>query len=78
MRKLKKLAIEIQNVARRKLRIIVNAEILDDLRIPPGNRLELLRANLSGFYSIRIIDQWRIKFKWAERDAYGNHQFKDA
>ncbi|GAB1433784.1 hypothetical protein MASR2M29_24310 [Spirochaetota bacterium] len=50
--------------------MIDNSEVLDDLRIPPGNRLELLRGNLSGFYSIRINDQWRIKFKWAEGDAY--------
>src|SRR5574344_2179040 len=66
----KKLPVEIQNVARRKLRMIDNAEILDDLRIPPGNRLELLQGNLKGYSSIRINDQWRIKFKWSEGGAY--------
>lgn len=66
----KKLPVEIQNVARRKLRMIDNAEILEDLRIPPGNRLESLQGNLKGYNSIRINDQWRIKFKWSEGGAY--------
>jgi len=60
----KKLPNEIQETARRKLRIINNSLNVDDLRIPPGNRLEMLKGNLSGFYSIRINDQWRITFQW--------------
>ena len=54
----------IQQVARRKLRMLNNAEMLDDLRVPPANRLERLRGNRAGQYSIRINDQWRICFKW--------------
>jgi len=66
----KKLPNEIQETARRKLRIINNSLNVDDLRIPPGNRLEMLKGNLSGFYSIRINDQWRVVFKWSEGDAF--------
>lgn len=47
-----------------------NAENLEDLRVPPGNRLELLKGNLSKFYSIRINDQWRIIFQWSEGGAH--------
>ena len=57
-----KLPSDIQNTARRKLRMIAAAKIIDDLRIPPGNRLERLKGNLSDFWSIRINDQWRIVF----------------
>jgi proteic killer suppression protein len=60
----KKLPSEIQNTARRKLRMINNAANIIDLRIPPANHLEELSGNLNGFYSIRINDQWRIIFKW--------------
>ena len=66
----KKLPNEIQETARRKLRIINNSFNVDDLRIPPGNRLEMLKGNLSGFHSIRINDQWRVVFKWSEGDAF--------
>jgi len=62
--KSKKLPSAIQNVARRKLRMIEAAKVLEDLRIPPGNRLEKLVGNLDGFYSIRINAQWRIVFKF--------------
>lgn len=58
----KKLPSEIQNVARRKLRMINNAQNITDLRIPPANHLEKLSGNLSGLYSIRINNQWRIIF----------------
>lgn len=51
-------------VARRKLRQLEIAVRLDDLRVPPGNRLEALRGNRQGQYSIRINDQWRICFRW--------------
>ncbi len=66
----KKLPAEIQNTARRKLRMIDNAEVFEDLKIPPGNRLEHLKGNLQEYYSIRINDQWRVIFKWSQGDVY--------
>jgi toxin HigB-1 len=60
---------DIQDRALRKLRQIDAARSLDDLRNPPGNRLEALRGNRSGQMSIRINDQWRICFRWSEGDA---------
>jgi len=54
------------DAARRKLLAIDSAEYLDDLRIPPGNRLEALRGNRSGQHSIRINDQWRVTFVWRD------------
>lgn len=60
---------EIQDIARRKLRMLNNAAILDDLRTPPGNRLEALRGNRGGQHSIRINDQWRICFAWKPGQA---------
>jgi proteic killer suppression protein len=60
---------EIQEVARRKLRMLNNAQNLADLRIPPGNRLERLQGDRAGQYSIRINDQWRICFEWQGTDA---------
>jgi proteic killer suppression protein len=65
-----KLLNEIQDVARRKLRMIHNAQDDNDLRIPPANRLEKLKGDLKEFYSIRINNQWRIIFKWINNDAY--------
>ena len=56
----------IQDVARRKLRMLNSARRLDDLRIPPANRLEALRGDRKGRYSIRINDQWRICFGWTD------------
>ena len=61
---------EIQDVARRKFRMIHNAQDVNDLRIPPANRLEKLKGDLKEFYSIRINNQWRIIFKWINNDAY--------
>ncbi|HEY6898077.1 MAG TPA: type II toxin-antitoxin system RelE/ParE family toxin [Rhodocyclaceae bacterium] len=61
----RRLPSEIQAIARRKLRMINNAHALDDLRIPPANRLEALKGNRKGQYSIRINDQWRICFIWS-------------
>lgn len=61
-----KLPLEIQQVGRRKLRMLHNSQNLADLRIPPSNRLEKLSGNLKEFYSIRINDQWRIVFKWLD------------
>lgn len=60
---------EIQAVARRKLRMLNNAQQLSDLRAPPGNRLEPLRGDPVGRHSIRINDQWRLCFRWDGRDA---------
>lgn len=65
----KRLQPAIQNVARRKLRMIASAKEVVDLRVPPGNRLEQLSGNLSGFYSIRINDQWRIVFSFKNEGA---------
>jgi len=65
----RKLPVEIQEPARRKLRMINNAHIIEDLRIPPGNRLEQLKGNLAGLYSIRINSQWRIVFQWKNGEA---------
>ena len=66
----KKLPTDIQQVARRKLRMLNNTATLHDLRIPPANRLEALRGDRKGQYSIRINDQWRICFAWEQGDAY--------
>ncbi len=57
---------DIQNVALRKLRLLNQARIIGDLRVPPGNRLEALKGDRAGQYSIRINDQWRICFVWDE------------
>lgn len=65
----KNLPNEIQKTGRRKLRMINNSQNLIDLRIPPSNMLEKLSGKLSGFYSIRINDQWRIVFKWERGNA---------
>ncbi|MDZ7724843.1 MAG: type II toxin-antitoxin system RelE/ParE family toxin [candidate division KSB1 bacterium] len=65
----KKLPHNIQKVAFSKLRIINRAYILNDLKMPPGNRLELLHGDREGQYSIRINNQWRIWFKWIDHDA---------
>lgn len=61
---------EIVTRARRKLRLIDAADELDDLRVPPGNRLETLEGDRNGQYSIRINRQWRICFVWNDGDAY--------
>ena len=60
-----KLPNEIQEVARRKLRMLNNSVNLKDLSIPPSNRLEKLKGNFKDYHSIRINDQWRIIFKWS-------------
>ena len=59
----------IQNVARRKLRQLQIAGRLDDLRVPPGNRLERLKGDRAGQYSIRVNDQYRICFRWTAAGA---------
>ncbi len=60
---------DIQQIARRKLRMLNNARSLGDLRIPPANRLERLRGDRAGQHSIRIDEQWRICFVWHRGDA---------
>lgn len=60
---------EIQETARRKLRMLNNSQDLTDLLIPPSNKLEKLKGNFKEFYSIRINDQWRIIFKWNNGNA---------
>jgi len=61
---------DIQQTARRKLRVLNNVRSLDDLRAPPSNRLEALKGNRKGQHSIRINDQWRICFVWKDGDAH--------
>jgi len=63
-RRSRKLPPDIQSVALRKLRLLNQAQVLQDLRVPPGNRLEALKGNRAGKHSIRINDQWRICFDW--------------
>jgi proteic killer suppression protein len=66
----KKLPGEIQEIGRRKLRMLNNAQDIADLKIPPANRLEKLSGRLKEFYSIRINDKWRIIFKWKDGNAF--------
>lgn len=66
----RKLPSDIQQVALRKLRMINNAININDLRVPPANRLEKMSSNRAGQYSIRINDQWRICFEWKNGDAF--------
>jgi toxin HigB-1 len=65
-----KLPQDIQRIARKKLVILDATQELNDLRIPPGNRLEALRGDRKGQHSIRINDQWRICFKWRDGNAH--------
>lgn len=59
-----------ESVAHRKLDMVNAAQALDDLKVPPGNRLEALKGNLAGYHSIRINDQFRVVFKWKEGAAH--------
>jgi len=61
---------ELRRIAQRKLLMLDAAERIDDLRVPPGNRLEKLTGDRKGQYSIRINDQWRICFRWSDGDVY--------
>lgn len=67
--RVKGIPLPVQEVGRRKLRMLNNAQDLADLRIPPANRLEKLSGNLKQFYSIRINDQWRVIFQWNAGNA---------
>lgn len=63
-------SIEIQEAARRKLRMLNSSTDIIDLRVPPSNKLEKLKGNLKEYYSIRVNNQWRIIFKWQNNNAY--------
>jgi proteic killer suppression protein len=65
----KRIPLEIQQIARRKLRMLNNSQNITDLKVPPSNRLEKLSGKLKDFHSIRINDQWRIIFKWENNHA---------
>src|SRR5262249_22109106 len=67
--RVKALPPQMQDVARRKLKAIDAAKAIDDLRVPPGNRLEKLSGDRKGEWSIRINDQWRACFRWENGDA---------
>ena len=67
--RVKKLPNEVQEVGRRKLRMLNNSQNIMDLTIPPSNKLEKLKGSHKRFYSIRINDQWRIIFKWDSGNA---------
>jgi len=68
--RVRKLHLDIQSTGRRKLRMLNNSQDIQDLRIPPSNRLEKLGGNLKDFYSILINKQWRIIFRWSNGNAY--------
>jgi proteic killer suppression protein len=69
-RHVRRLGTDVQKAALRKLRMLDAATSIDDLRVPPGNRLERLRGDRAGQYSIRVNRQWRICFRWQTGDAH--------
>jgi proteic killer suppression protein len=66
----KNIPIEVQQIGRRKLRMLNNSQNLADLRIPPSNRLEKLKGKAGDYYSIRINSQWRIIFRWENNQSH--------
>ena len=68
--RIKKLPLEIQKIGRRKLRMLNNSQYLNDLKIPPSNKLEKLKGALKDYYSIRINNQWRIIFMWKQNNSH--------
>ena len=68
-RRVKRFSLPLQKLAQRKLNMIDAADLIEDLRTPPGNRLEKLSGNRKGQYSIRVNDQWRICFQWKSGQA---------
>lgn len=69
-RRVRRLGTDVQKAALRKLRMLDAATSIDDLRVPPGNRLERLRGDRAGQHSIRVNRQWRICFRWETGDAH--------
>ena len=67
--RVKRFSTQIQKLTQRKLDLIDGADLIEDLRTPPGNRLEKLSGNRKGQYSIRVNDQWRICFRWKSGQA---------
>jgi len=65
----KRIPLEIQQIGRRKLRMLNNSQNITDLKVPPSNRLEKLSGKLKDYFSIRINDQWRIIFRWENNHA---------
>jgi proteic killer suppression protein len=68
--RVKGLPTEVQEIARRKMRMLNNSQNLTDLMIPPSNRLEKLKGKLKDYYSIRVNDQWRLVFQWENGNAF--------
>lgn len=68
--RVRRIPTDVRTSALRKMDMIHAAVELNDLRTPPGNRLEALRGNLKGFHSIRVNDQWRIIFRWEAQEAF--------
>jgi len=67
--RVKRFSLSVQKLAQRKIDLIEGADLIEDLRTPPGNRLEKLSGNRKGQYSIRVNDQWRICFRWKSGQA---------
>jgi proteic killer suppression protein len=65
----RRFSLQIQEISRRKLRMLNNSQNIADLKIPPSNRLEKLKGNLKNYYSIRVNEQWRIIFRWNNGNA---------
>ena len=68
--RIKNFRMRFKEIGRRKLRMLNNSQNINDLMIPPSNKLEKLKGNLKEYYSIRINDQWRIIFKWTNGNAF--------
>jgi proteic killer suppression protein len=68
--RVRKLSVEVQRICQRKLAILDAAGSLEDLRVPPGNRLERLAGDRAGQHTIRVNDRWRICFVWRDGDAH--------
>lgn len=67
--RVKRFSLQLQKFAQRKLNLLDGADLIEDLRLPPGNRLEKLSGNRKGQYSIRVNDQWQICFRWQSGQA---------
>jgi len=68
-REVRRVPAELRRAARRKLLYLHDAATLDDLKVPPGNRLESLKGDRRGFHSVRINDRWRVVFRWVDGRA---------